>query len=389
MRVLFLHSRYLSGPVSGENRVVDDEVRLLRGAGHDVGVLSPEPVVQDRADRVRAAASAIASRRAARLVRDIVRDRAVEVVHVHNVFPTLSPAVLPAAHEAGAAVVMTLHNYRLMCLPATFLRDGRICEDCLGGTTLPGVRHGCYRESRGTSAILAASLELHRATGSFDSVTRFIAVGEFVKAKHVDAGIDPDRILVKPNFVPPQARRSGPGDRFLFMGRLAHEKGLDTVLRAWERTPAAAGLDVVGSGPDERALRDSTSSSDGRIRFIGEVAPDRVPELLARARALLVPSRWYEAAPRTIVEAYASGVPVIASDIGALPDSVEPDVSGLLVQPERPEDWALAIASLLDDETSIRLGDGAHGRWRERYSPEVGLAGLDSCYRSAIEARHS
>ena len=105
MRVLFLHSRYLSGPVSGENRVVDDEVRLLREAGHDVGVLSSEPAVDGRADRVRTAVSAITSRRAARLVRDAVRERSIEVVHVHNVFPTLSPAVLPAAHEAGRAVV--------------------------------------------------------------------------------------------------------------------------------------------------------------------------------------------------------------------------------------------------------------------------------------------
>ena len=281
---------------------------------------------------------------------------------------------------------MTLHNYRLMCLPATFLRDGRVCEDCLGGATLPGVRHACYRESVGASATLAASLALHRATGSFDAVTRFLAVGEFVKAKHVEAGVDPTRILVKPNFVPAQQRRSGPGGRFLFMGRLAPEKGLDTVLRAWERAPAAAVLDVVGSGPDEQALR-AAASADPRVRFLGEVSPDRVPGLLTGARTLLTPSRWYEAAPRTIVEAYASGVPVIASDIGALPDSVERGVSGLLVPPERPDAWAEAIGSLLDDEMSIRLGNGAHGRWLERYSPEVGLAELEACYRVALEAR--
>lgn len=387
MRVLFLHSRYLSGPVSGENRVVEDEVSLLRGAGHEVGVLSAEPIVGSRADRLRTAGSAVTSRRAARQVRDAVRERSVDVVHVHNVFPTLSPAVLPSAHEAGAAVVMTLHNYRLMCLPATFLRDGRICEDCLGATTLRGVRHACYRESRGASAILAASLELHRATGSFDAVTRFLAVGDFVKAKHVEAGIDGTRILVKPNFVSAQERRSGPGDRFLFIGRLASEKGLDTVLRAWERAPAAAALDVVGSGPDEEALR-AMASSDPRVRFLGQVEPDRIPGMLAGARALLVPSRWYEAAPRTIVEAYASGVPVIASDIGALPDSVEHAVSGFLVPPEHADAWAEAVGSLLDDETSERLGDGAHGRWREQYSPEVGLAELESCYRVAIGSRH-
>ena len=389
MRVLFLHSRYLSGPVSGENRVVEDEVALLRDAGHEVGMFSPEPIVGSRLDRIRTAGSAIASRTAAHRVREAVAERSVDVVHVHNLFPTLSPAVLPAARDAGAAVVMTLHNYRLMCLPATFLRDGRICEDCLGSTTLHGVQHACYRESRGASAILATSLQLHRATGTFDAVTRFLAVGEFVKRKHVEAGFDATRIEVKANFVAAQERRSGPGERFLFLGRLAPEKGLDTVLRAWARTPEEAQLDVVGSGPDEETLRAAGASggTDGRVRFLGQVEPNRIPGLLAQARALLVPSRWYEAAPRTIVEAYASGVPVIASDIGALPDSVEHEISGLLVPPEDEGTWADAVASLLDDRTSERLGDGAHRRWQQRYSPEVGLAELESCYRTAIEAR--
>lgn len=386
MRVLVLHSRYLSGPVSGENRVVEDEVALLRDAGHEVGTFSPEPVVGDRLDRVRTAGSAIASRAAAHRVHEAVADRSVDVVHVHNLFPTLSPAVLPAAREAGAAVVMTLHNYRLMCLPATFLRDGRVCEDCLGSSTLHGVQHACYRESRGASAILATSIQLHRAIGSFDAVTRFLAVGEFVKRKHVEAGFDAARIMVKANFVAAQERRTGPGGRFLFLGRLAPEKGLDTVLRAWARIPAAAHLDVVGSGPDEEVLR-GAGGTDGRVRFLGQVEPDRIPGLLADARALLVPSRWYEAAPRTIVEAYASGVPVIASEIGALPDSVEHQRSGLLVPPEDEGAWASAVSSLLDDRASQRLGEGAHSRWQERYSPEVGLAELESCYRAAIEVR--
>ncbi|MGH2540128.1 MAG: glycosyltransferase [Actinomycetota bacterium] len=387
MRVLFLHSRYLSGPVSGENRVVEDEVALLRDAGYEVGTFSPEPVVGSPLDRMRTAGSAIASRAAAHRVREAVTERSVDVVHVHNMFPTLSPAVLPAALDAGAAVVMTLHNYRLMCLPATFLREGRVCEDCLGSTTLHGVQHACYRGSRGASAILAGSIQLHRAIGSFDAVTRFLAVGEFVKRKHVEAGFDASRILVKANFVAAQDRRSGPGGRFLFLGRLAPEKGLDTVLRAWARTPRGAELDVVGSGPDEEALR-LVGATDGRVRFHGQVEPDRIPELLAEARALLVPSRWYEAAPRTIVEAYASGVPVVASDIGALPDSVEHERGGLLVPPEDEGAWASAIESLLDDDTSSRLGDGAYRRWQERHSPDVGLAELESCYRTAVEVRH-
>lgn len=386
MRILFLHSRYLSGAVSGENRVVEDEVRLLRGAGHDVGLFTPEPVVARVMDRMRTATSAIASREAARRVAQVVADRSIDVVHVHNLFPTLSPSVLRAARDAGAAVVMTLHNYRLMCLPATFLRDGAVCEDCLGRAPLPGVLHACYRDSRSASAILATSLIVHRAAGSFDAVTRFLAVGEFVKHKHVEAGIAPDRILVKPNFVEAAEQRSGPGDRFLFLGRLAGEKGLDTVVRAWSRVEGDAGLDVVGAGPDEQALR-AMAADDPRIRFLGQVEPDAVPPLLRTARALVVPSRWYEAAPRTIVEAYACGVPVIASDLGALPDSVIDATTGLLVPADDERAWAGAIEALRDDATSRRLGEGAYAHWAERLSPAAGLADLERCYGEALEAR--
>ncbi|MDP9233048.1 MAG: glycosyltransferase, partial [Actinomycetota bacterium] len=211
MRVLLLHSRYLSGPASGENRVLEDETRLLREAGHDVGVWAPEPEVGGSVATARAGASAIWSRGAARHVRDLVRRRRIDVVHVHNLFPTLSPAVLRAARAAGAAVVVTLHNYRLMCLPANFLRDGRPCEDCLGRFPWPGVVHRCYRGSALGSATLAASLGVHRRAGTFDAVSRFLAVSEFVRVKHVQGGIDPERIRIKPNFTRPTERRTGAG----------------------------------------------------------------------------------------------------------------------------------------------------------------------------------
>ena len=281
---------------------------------------------------------------------------------------------------------MTLHNYRLMCLPATFLRDGASARDCLGGATCRAFATPATGSPWARARPSPLSLALHRATGSFDAVTRFLAVGEFVKAKHVEAGIDPTRILVKPNFVPAQQRRSGPGGRS----------------SSWDDwRPRRASTRCSGVGRRPRRPPRSTSSDPGRTSrrcaplrqptrgcaSSARVSPDLVPGLLTGARALLTPSRWYEAAPRTIVEAYASGVPVIASDIGALPDSVERGVSGLLVPPERPDAWAEAIRSLLDDEMSIRLGNGAHGRWRERYSPEVGLAELEACYRVALEAR--
>jgi glycosyltransferase involved in cell wall biosynthesis len=382
MRILILHSRYLSGAVSGENRVVDDEAALLRAAGHDVTVWSPEPAVRGALDRVRTAGSAIMSRHAVSRVRRFVTERDTQVVHAHNLFPTLSPAVLTAARDAGAAVVMTLHNYRLMCLPGSLLRDGRVCEDCLGRSPGPGVLHACYRGSRPASAVLATSLSLHRSLGTFDAVTRFLAVSPFVRRKHIEAGLDAGRILVKPNFVNAQTRRKGPGGSFLFLGRLAPEKGLDTVLRAWRDSDVPVPLDVVGDGPQAGELR--RMAGPERVRFHGAVAPDRVPELLARARALVVPSRWYEAAPRTIIEAYAAGVPVLASDIGALPDLVDHDVTGRLVGLDDVAAWGDALLSLLEDSESDRLGAGAHGRWRRELSPEIGLAHLERCYADAM-----
>lgn len=384
MRVLILHSRYLSGAVSGENRVVEDEAALLRNAGHDVRVLAPSPDASGTLARVRAGASAIRSADAARRVSELVRSGPIDVVHVHNLFPTLSPSVLAAAADAGAAVVVTLHNYRLMCLPATFLRDGRLCESCLGHLPWRGVVHRCYRGSALGSGVLAASMGIHRRLGTFERVTRYLAVSEFVRRKHIEAGIASDRIAVKDNFTWPGRARRGPGEYFLFLGRLSPEKGVDTLLDAWRRGGELGRLVVVGDGPEKAELRRAAPSG---IEFCGGVPASDVPEIISRARALLVPSRWYEASPRTILEAYASGVPVVASRIGALPEAVDEGSSGYLAPVDDADAWARVAARLLDDGESRRLGEGALRRWSGRHSPETGLAALECAYRDAVARR--
>ena len=304
MNVLVLHSRYSTGPSSGENRVVDDEVALLRAHGHEVRLWSPDPPADTAYERAALGARAVWSRASVAHVRTLAAELRPDVIHVHNLYPMLSPAVL---RTAAAPVVMTLHNYRLMCLPATFLRDGRTCEDCLGHGPWRGVVHRCYRGSAAGSASLATALALHRRAGTFRRVTRFLAVSEFVRTKHIEAGIEPDRIAVKPNFVDPLPRRQGPGEYFLFLGRLAPEKGVGPLIEAWREIPAR--LVVVGDG-EERARLAATAPST--VEFHDAVPGDQVGPYLARARALVVPSIWYEGAPRTITEAYAAGVPVIA-----------------------------------------------------------------------------
>jgi glycosyltransferase involved in cell wall biosynthesis len=384
MRVLLLHSRYLSGAASGENQVVADEARLLRDAGHEVWVHAPTTTAAAMVDRLRAGGSAVWSASAARAVARAVRRRGVDVVHVHNLFPNLSPAVLRAAASAGAAVIVTLHNYRLMCLPANLLRNGRVCELCVGRLPWRGVVFGCYRESVLGSAAIAGSLVLHRAIGSFNAVTRFLAVSDFVKSKYVEAGVPAERISVKPNFTWPVSRRKGPGDYFLFVGRLSSEKGLMTLLDAWrERAPGM--LIVAGDGPLANELR---REAPPNVEFLGSVPHAEVPSLLASARALVVPSRCYEAAPKAIIEAFAAGVPVIASRIGGLEGIVQDGTCGVHVASDRPTAWLTATERLLDDRESERLGEAAFRTWQGLYSPAVGLRMLEAAYRGAVAARH-
>ena len=381
MRVLILHSRYLSGDASGENRVVRDEAKLLADAGHDVQVHEPSPTRARGVRLIGTAVDAVWSRNSGNEVRNMVRRFGPHVVHCHNLFPMLSPSVIRTCHREGIPVVITLHNYRLMCLPSTFLREGRVCEDCFGRAPWPGVIHRCYRDSLPGSATLATSLLVHRWLDTFGYVSLFLAVSPFVRDKHIQAGLRADKVRIKSNFTWAVARRDGPGQSFLYLGRLSPEKGLRTLIRAW--SDVDAGLVVVGDGPDADLLRAEAPSS---VRFAGALPAERVDELVSKARALLVPSVWYEAQPRVILEAYAAGVPVLASRIGGLPDLIRDEESGLLVAPGDHAAWAQAARRLLDDEAAVRFGEGAYRLWQENYSPSSGLVALEDAYRAAVRS---
>jgi glycosyltransferase involved in cell wall biosynthesis len=379
VRILIVHSRYLSGPASGENRVVEDEARLLSEGGHDVHVWSPEPDAGGPAARLRLGLETIWSAHAATELRRRIAKVRVDVVHGHNLFPTISPSVIRVAAEEGVPFVLTLHNYRLLCLPATLLRDGDLCEDCVGRTPWPGVLHRCYRGSALGSGALALSIGLHRWASTFDRVSLFLAVGGFVRDKHIAGGVPADRIRVKSNFTWPTSRREGPGNYYLYIGRLAREKGIDTILEAWRDAPGQ--LLVVGDGPDARRLRGAATP---HVRFLDGVPAEEVASLIRGARALVLPSVWYEGQPRVVLEAYAAGVPVIASRIGGLQEVVIDGRTGLLTDPGEATSWIRAATIIADDNECVRLGNGAFAEWAQRYTPEQAIRELESAYADAI-----
>ncbi len=221
---------------------------------------------------------------------------------------------------------------------------------------LPGIspRERCDRRS----------LTLHRATRTFDRVALFLAVSEFVRAKHIEAGFDPDRIRVKPNFVPAGETSHRAWRAFVVVGRLTREKGVDTLLRSWGRRPWRSSAMAI-----ERAALEQIAPSS--VRFRGAVSCAEVSDLLAGARALLIPSRS-EGQPRVVVEAFAAGVPVIASRVGGLPELVEHDVNGLLVDVDDEDAWRAASEQLADDAESIAARGGRVRAWERRYSPASG-----------------
>lgn len=383
MRILVLHSRYLTGAASGENRVVEEELALLSSGGHEVSLFAPGRRAERPGGSPREGFSAVWSHKASSELRRRILELRPDVVHCHNLFPALSPAVVRTAHAAGAAVVVTLHNYRLLCLPATFLRNGEVCERCLRKLPWRGVVHRCYRNSAAGSAALATSLAVHRRLRTFDLVNLYLAVSAFVRDKHIEAGFAPDRIVVKPNFARGGARREGPGRFFLYAGRLASDKDVGTLLAAW-RSVGEQRLVVAGTGPDEDELRRTAPPG---VDLVGLVPSAQMPDLLAGARALVLPSLSYEGSPLSAIEAFAAGVPVIANAIGALPEVVEDGTSGVLVPPRDSGALVRAVHRLADDAESERLGEGAWERWKNVHTPARALAALEAAYRRAAPER--
>lgn len=395
MHVLVVHNHYSSAQPSGENRVVDQEVGLLRAAGHRVEVF--ERRSDDIAGRSLLGKAAVpllvpwnpAVRKelAARL-----RTERPDVVHIHNVFPLLSPAVLAACADAGVPAVATLHNYTQVCPPGTLHRDGRSCTECVGSkASLPAVRHGCYRNSRLATVPLAVSLSANRRRW-WSGVERFFCISEAQRDVLVRSGMPPERLTVKSNFVPePGACRAGTGEHVLFLGRLAEPKGVRLLMTAWDDIAADGGVGVplvlAGAGPLEREVTAWAAGRDD-VRYVGLLDQDQVRQAVARSVAVVAPSMAMETFGLVVAEAMAAGVPAVTAAHGAFVELVEDGVTGLLHRPGEPDSLASCLRRITaEPDRNQEMGQAARRRYEQRFSPAVGLERLVDEYRTAIAGR--
>ncbi|MFE9679979.1 glycosyltransferase [Streptomyces sp. NPDC006285] len=394
MHVLVVHNRYSSAQPSGENKVVDQEVALLRAAGHRVELF------ERRSDDI--AARSLPGKAALPLlvpwnpaVRSELADRLrtgrPDVVHVHNVFPLLSPAVLAACADAGVPAVATLHNYTQVCPPGTLQRDGRPCTECVGGTPLPAVRHGCYRGSRPATVPLAVSLLVNRRRW-WSGVERFFCISAAQRDVLVGAGMPAGRLVVKHNFVPePEIRRRDTGEHLLFLGRLAEAKGVRLLMAAWDEIAAGGGVGVplviAGTGPLEREVTAWAAGRDD-VRYVGLYDQAQCRQALARSVAVVAPSTWLEAFGLVVVEAMAAGVPAVAAGHGAFTELVEDGVTGLLHRPGESASLASCLRRITaGTDRNREMGRAARRRYEQGFSPAVGLRRLEEGYRTAIAVR--
>ena len=320
-------------------------------------------------------------------LRAVLREEKPDIVHFHNTFPLISPGAYYVCQDAGVPVIQTLQNYRLLCPAATLYRDGRICEECLDRGVFHGVVHGCYRDSRPATAAVGLMLALHRRINTWtEMVDRYIAPTEFVGRKFVQAGLPADRISIKPNLVHPDpGMRARRGGYALYVGRLAPEKGVGTLLRAWALLENPVPLRIVGDGPIRAALEAQRERSNlSNVHFDGWLCREKLASVMKGAAFLIFPSEWHEPFGLTIVEAFACGVPVIASRLDSITEMLEEEKTGLYFTPREATELAAKVDWAWRHPHAVEMmSKAARAQYQAKYTAERNYAMLMEIYGQA------
>lgn len=385
MKILLAHNQYQQP--GGEDQSVTAEIAMLEAFGHEV--------IQHRVhnDSIKnmsglgVAARTIWNRSSFHQVRELIRTHRPDIAHFNNTFPLISPAAYYAAQGEGVPVIQTLRNYRLICPNSYFLRDQKVCESCLGRMIAwPGILHRCYRESRSATAVVAAMLTTHRLMRTWkNAVDVYIALTDFGRNIFIRGGLPEAKIVVKPNFVyPDPGTGKGDGGYAIFVGRLSEEKGVKTLLDAWRKLEKAVPLKIVGGGPLEPLVQEA-ASRDPRIEWLGHQPSGEVAKLVGNATFLLFPSLWYEGMPRTIIEAFARGTPVIGSKLGAMLDMIDHHRTGFHFEPGEANALAAVVTEIWGDQARLeRMRISARKEFEGHYSYESNYERLMTIYQQAI-----
>ncbi|MEZ4720937.1 MAG: glycosyltransferase family 4 protein [Flavobacteriales bacterium] len=382
MKVLQVHNYYQQP--GGEDTVVAEEAMLMRSKGwkvlqylaHNDSLKSMSSV-----EKVASVTGTFWSKKHYDAIRKQLRTERPDICHVHNFFPLISPSVFDACKDENIPVIMTAHNYRLMCANGLFLRNGMACEECLASSMLHSIKYGCYRDSRAQTSAVAFAMEWHHRKNTWNkSIDKIIALSEFMKQKMISKGVSASKILIKPNFIAvDRIEHKGPRTQLLFIGRLDKIKGADLLLHVANAFPNRD-IKVLGDGELRAAL-----SGKPNIELLGQQPKSVVLNEISKSYAVILPTRFYEGMPMTVIESFSQGTPVITSNHGALPEIVSHGNTGWLFTPNDPKSLIESVHSAFkatDSVESMRIS--CFEEYMNKYSPEVNFSMLKAIYEHAI-----
>jgi glycosyltransferase involved in cell wall biosynthesis len=392
MKILIVHNRRRSSSPSGEDRAVDQEHDALVDAGHDVRRFerSSDDIVRlPLRRRALVPFEVVWNPQSAHDLTGALETFEPDVVHLHNLFPMISPSVLQSCRRRRVPCVVTFHNYGQICSSGSLYRTGALCRDCVGRhLPTPGIRHGCYRGSSAATLPVALAMVAHRQIWR-TVPSAYVFISDAQRREHGSLQFPPSRCFVKPNFVLPVTSKVTTEDMVVYLGRLTEAKGLRVLMRAWEqfaRAEPAGGLRlaIAGSGPLEEEIR-AWAGSRPSVEVLGLLDREECTSLVRRARAVVAPSEWPEPFGLVVAEAMAAGVAPVATAHGSFVEMITDGVDGLLYP---PGDWA-GLARLLhqieDSPTRLaELGSVAKRTYERRFERTGNVAQLESIYRFAL-----
>ncbi len=394
MKILLIHNSHRSGSSSGDDGVFRQEAALLESKGHRVITFNISNDYFDAAPLYKKILFIFQlpwSFSSSNKIRRLIRQERPDIVHIHNIFPLISPSVYHMLRAEGIPIVQTLHDFRFLCTNAFFMRKGNICKECLNGGIFRSLLYGCFKDSRIQTLPVAIMLRLHRYLNTFKTkIDGYICLTESEKNVFIKAGYVDKKLFVKPNFVEDLSHKDRhlSGDYVVFIGRLSEEKGVRTLINAW-RELSDIPLKIVGDGVLAEGLKSYTKKLNIKnIDFIGYKPYRECREILSKARFLVFPSIWNETFGISIIEAFSHGKPVLASNLGAMADLVKDGYTGYLFEPGNARELAERVRLLWDNpEACQRMAMNARKEYEEKYTPERNYEMLIKIYREVIEKK--
>ena len=384
--VLMAHN-YYQVP-GGEDTVFHNEVKMLEKHGHKVTKYTRhnDEIKSGVLSKLRLGIDTIFSLKTYKEVKKLIDENDIDVVHVHNTLPLISPSIYYAARAKKVPVVQTIHNFRLLCPGATFTRNGEICEDCVSKGLGQSLKYRCYRDSLAQTFIMYAMLKLHRIIGTYDKIN-YITLTEFNKTKLSNLVKDENKIYVKPNFVEKREKvERNLEDYFIYIGRLDEIKGINFLVEAWKEINENIDLYIIGTGPEEdRVKKFIRENNIKNIKLLGFMQIDKAFEIIQKSRAVIVPSKWNEPFGMVIIEAFSKGVPVIASKIGSIPYIATDKVDSLLINSNNKYELKEAVNDIFyNDKLCMLLGNNAYKTFEDKYTHFKNYNTLESIYNNLI-----